>query len=272
MAITGDRAAGSPGSAEGPGSPPPDDPAEVDAGSMTLFEHLAELRKRVIIAVIAVFLGGVIVWFLYNPIISFMLRPYRDFLLHDPSKNISHGDLVTSGPLEGLTTRLKVCVYGGIALASPVVFWELWRFITPALYKNEKRYLVPFVASAVLLFSGGVATAIFIFPKALDWLISVSGFGVVPLFGPSRYFTLYVTMCLIFGVVFMYPLVLVFLELMGVVPSITWRRWRRPAIVVICVVAAVVTPSSDPFSFMALAVPMLVFYEVAILVGRFLKK
>ena len=153
-----------------------------------------------------------------------------------------------------------------------MVFWELWRFITPALYKHEKRYLVPFVASAVLLFSGGVATAIFIFPKALDWLISVSGYGVVPLFGPSRYFTLYVTMCLIFGVVFMYPLVLVFLELVEVVPSSTWRRWRRAAIVVICVVAAVVTPSSDPFSFMALAVPMLVFYEVAILVGRFLKK
>ena len=106
----------------------------------------------------------------------------------------------------------------------------------------------------------------------MDWLISVSGYGVVPLFGPSRYFTLYVTMCLIFGVVFMYPLVLVFLELVEVVPSSTWRRWRRAAIVVICVVAAVVTPSSDPFSFMALAVPMLVFYEVAILVGRFLKK
>ena len=79
-------------------------------------------------------------------------------------------------------------------------------------------------------------------------------------------------MCLIFGVVFMYPLVVVFLELAGVVPSATWRRWRRPAIVVICVVAAVITPSSDPFSFLAMAVPMLVFYEVSIIIGRVLHK
>jgi len=106
----------------------------------------------------------------------------------------------------------------------------------------------------------------------LTWLIDVSGTGVVPLFSPTRYFTLYVTMCLIFGLVFMYPLVVVFLEIAGVVPSTTWRRWRRPAIVIICLVAAVITPSSDPFSFIAMAVPMLVFYEASILIGRLMKK
>jgi sec-independent protein translocase protein TatC len=239
---------------------------------MTLFEHLAELRSRVIVAVTAVAVGGLVVWFLYDPVLHFMLHPYREYLFHHSSKDISHGNLVTSGPLEGLTTRLKVSLYGGIALASPVLFWELWRFITPALYKHEKRYAVPFVAAAVALFALGVTTAILVFPKALNWLIGVSGYGVVPLFSPSRYLTLYVTMCVIFGLVFMYPLVLVFLELVEVVPSTTWRRWRRGAIVTICVVAAVITPSSDPFSFMAMALPMLVLYEVAILVGRMLKK
>jgi sec-independent protein translocase protein TatC len=239
---------------------------------MTLFEHIAELRRRVIIAVVAIAVGGVVVWFFYDPVLHFMLRPYRDFLDHNQAKNISNGNLVTSGPLEGLTTRLKVCVYGGIVLASPVVFWELWRFITPALYKHEKRYAVPFVAAAVFLFGSGVATAVLVFPKALDWLINVSGYGVVPLFSPSRYFTLYVSMCVIFGLVFMYPLVLVFLELVEVVPSSTWRRWRRAAIVIICIVAAVITPSSDPFSFIAMAVPMLVFYETAIVIGRLMKK
>jgi sec-independent protein translocase protein TatC len=128
------------------------------------------------------------------------------------------------------------------------------------------------VAAAVLLFSGGVATAILVFPKALNWLIGVSGKGVVPLFSPSKYFTLYSLMCVIFGTVFMYPLVVVFLELTGVVPSATWRRWRRGAIVIMAVVAAVITPSSDPFSFIALALPMLIFYEVSILVGRVLHK
>ena len=117
-----------------------------------------------------------------------------------------------------------------------------------------------------------VATAILVFPKSLDWLISVSGPNVVPLFSPSRYFTLYLTMCVIFGAVFTYPLVLVFLQIVGVVPSQRWRKWRRPAIVLLCAVAAVITPSSDPFSFVAMAVPLVLLYEVAILAGRALNK
>jgi sec-independent protein translocase protein TatC len=243
-----------------------------ERGTMTLFEHLAELRTRLLISIAAVVVGSTVAWFFYPEAVRFMLHPYRQFLAHHPSKNISIGSLVTRGPLEGFTTRLKVSVYCGMALACPVVFWELWRFITPGLHKNEKRYLVPFVGSAVVLFAGGIATAILIFPKALTWLIDVSGPGIVPLFSPSQYFSLYVAMCLIFGAVFMYPLVLVFLELVGAVPSKTWRRWRRPAIVIICLVAAVITPSSDPFSFLAMSIPMLVLYEVAILVGRLLKK
>jgi sec-independent protein translocase protein TatC len=124
----------------------------------------------------------------------------------------------------------------------------------------------------VALFSLGVTTAILVFPKAIDWLISISGKGVVPLFTPSKYFTLYVLMCLIFGLVFLYPILLMFLMLAGVVPSKTWRRWRRPAIVVIAAVAAIATPSSDPFSFLAMAVPMYIFYEASIILGRILKK
>lgn len=260
MALTDDR--------EGASSAPTDG----ELGKMTLFEHLAELRRRLIISFAAIALGTFVAWFFYDDAIRFMLHPYHAFLLHHRAKDVSNGNLVTNGPLEGFTTRLKVCAYGGIALASPVVFWQLWRFITPGLYKNEKRYIVPFVAAAVVLFSGGVATAVAVFPKALTWLIDVSGTGVVPLFSPTRYFTLYVAMCLIFGLVFMYPLVVVFLEIVGIVPSSTWRRWRRPAIVVICLVAAVITPSSDPFSFIAMAVPMLIFYEASIVVGRLLKK
>jgi sec-independent protein translocase protein TatC len=246
--------------------------ADEDLAKMTLVEHLAELRTRLIISIVAVILGTIAAWFLYNDAISFMIHPYHDFLRHHKAKDISNGLLVTNGPLEGFTTRLKVSAYGGIAFASPVIFWELWRFITPGLRKNEKRYIVPFVAAAVVLFATGVTTAILVFPKALTWLIDVSGQSVVPLFSPTKYFTLYVLMCLIFGGVFMYPLVVVFLELSGVVPSATWRKWRRPAIVVICAVAAVITPSSDPFSFLAMALPMLVFYEASIMFGRILHK
>jgi sec-independent protein translocase protein TatC len=212
------------------------------------------------------------VWFLYNQVLDFMIAPYRDYLAHHPTKDITHGLLVANSPLEGFTTRLKVSIYGGFALATPVTFWELWRFITPGLYKQEKRYALPFVASAVALFALGVTTAVLVFPKALDWLINVSGKDIVQLFSASRYFTLYVTMCVVFGAVFMYPLVLVFLEIVGVVPSATWRRWRRPAIVVLAFVAAVITPSNDPFSFFGMLIPLYVLYELSIVVGRLLKK
>ena len=254
-------------------SPQSSEPEE-ELGTMTLTEHLAELRTRVMVSIIAIAVAGVVMWFLYDHVIDFMRHPYCQFIHAHPSKAISDKScsLVTSGPLEGVSTRLKICAYGGIALAAPVLFWELWRFITPGLHKNEKRYIVPFVSAAVVLFAIGVTVAVLVFPKALAWLINVGGTGVVPLFSPSKYFTLYVMMCLIFGVVFMYPLVLVFLEIAGVVPSSKWRRWRRPAIVIIALVAAVITPSSDPFSFLAMAVPMIVFYEASIILGRVLHK
>jgi sec-independent protein translocase protein TatC len=250
---------------------------QAEMATMTLFEHLAELRKRLIISFFALAVTTTLCWFFYNDAINFMREPYCNFIHHHPSKSLTDGvgqgcKLVTSGPLEGFTTRIKVCVYGGLALATPVLFWELWRFITPGLKDNEKKYVVPFVSAAVTLFALGVTTAILVFPKALQWLIDVGGSGVVPLFTPSKYFTLYVLMCVVFGAVFMYPIVLVGLELTGVVPSAKWRKWRRPAIVVICGVAAVITPSSDPFSFLALALPMLLFYEGSILLARILHK
>jgi sec-independent protein translocase protein TatC len=253
---------------------PPQDletpPAPADG--MTVFEHLTELRNRLIVSVAAVVALTVVMWFAYDHIIHFMEEPYCNFIRHHRSKSVAGCQLVTNGPLEGVTTRIKISAYGGIALATPVLFWELWRFVTPGLKDNERRYVLPFVSAAVVLFAMGVTAAVLVFPKALQWLIDVGGTGVVPLFSPSKYFTLYALMCVIFGAVFTYPLFLVSLEIAGVVPSATWRRWRRPAIVVIALVAAVITPSSDPFSFLAMAVPMLVFYEGAILVGRIMHK
>ncbi|HLI02356.1 MAG TPA: twin-arginine translocase subunit TatC [Acidimicrobiales bacterium] len=250
----------------------PEEASEEDLATMTLWEHLTELRNRILVCVIAVIVMTIIAWFFYNDAIRFMRGPYCHYVALHPHKQIAGCKLVTNGPLDGFLVRLKVSLYGGIALSTPVIFWELWAFITPGLRKSEKRYAVPFVSSAVVLFAMGVTTSILVFPKALSWLINVSGNGVVPLFQPQRYFTLYVAMCVIFGAIFMYPLIVVGLELTGVVPSLRWRKWRRPAIVILCVVAAVATPSSDPFSFLAMAVPMLAFYELSILVGRAMHK
>ncbi len=248
------------------------EPGEVEGAgaTMTLFEHLAELRKRVLICAVAVVVTSIAGYFLYNPVLHFMTGPYRSFYHHH--KDMITSQLVISSPTEGFTTRLKVSLYIGMALAAPVWLWELWRFITPGLRTNEKQYAVPFVLSACALFAMGVGTAILVWPKALDWLISASGTGVAPLFTPSGYVHIYVLICLVFGAVFLYPIIVVFLMISGVVPTTKWRKWRRPAIVILFAVAAVVTPSNDPFSFLALAIPMVLFYEISIIIGRVLKK
>lgn len=243
------------------------------AGEMTLQEHLAELRKRLAIAVAAIAVGTIVMWFFYDSLIGFMEHPYCQYLRAHPNKAVGPGcQLYITGPVEGFTTRLKVSGYAGVVIAAPVVLWELWRFITPGLHKHEKRYVVPFVLAGCVLFAAGVAVAVLVFPKAISWLLSVSGHGIGTLLSPSRYFTLYSLMAVIFGAVFLFPLVQVFLEIAGVVPTATWRRWRRPAIVVMTIVAAVITPSGDPFSFIAMAVPLVVFYEASIVVGRLLHK
>jgi sec-independent protein translocase protein TatC len=241
-----------------------------EGGRMTLYEHLAELRQRVLVCVVAIVLTTIAGYFLYNPVLHFLTTPYRSFYAHH--RGLVTPSLVITSPTEGFTTRLKVSMYIGIAMAAPVWLWEIWRFVTPGLRHNEKRYAVPFVLSALVLFAMGVATAVLVWPKALDWLISASGSGVAPLFTPSGYVSIYLLICLVFGAVFLYPIFVVFLMIAGIVPSTKWRKWRRPAIVVLCAVAAVVTPSNDPFTFLGMALPMVLLYEMSIVVGRVLKK
>lgn len=248
-------------------------PEDVDGegGRMTLWEHLAELRRRLVISALALLATVIAGYFLYGPVLHFMAGPYVAFYNHHHQRLISK-DLIMTSPAQGFLTRLKVAMYIGVALASPIWLWELWRFITPGLKKREKRYAVPFVLSALGLFAMGVTVAILVWPKALNWLIAASGSSVTPLFSVNEYISLYSLICLVFGVVFLYPTVVVFLMLAGVVPSAKWRKWRRPAIVVLCAVAAIVTPSNDPFTFLGMAVPMVIFYEASILVGRLLHK
>jgi sec-independent protein translocase protein TatC len=239
-----------------------------DGGRMTIWEHLAELRKRIFICAVAVVVTSIAGYFLYNPVLHFMTGPYRAFYAHH--KGMITSKLVITSPTEGFTTRLKVAMYIGVALAAPVWLWELWRFITPGLKQNEKRYAVPFLLSALTLFAMGVTVAILVWPKAIDWLIGASGSGVAPLFTPYGYVHIYVLICLVFGVVFLYPIVVVFLMIARIVPTAKWRKWRRPAIVVLFSVAAIATPSNDPFSFLGMAVPMVILYELSIIVGRLL--
>jgi sec-independent protein translocase protein TatC len=238
---------------------------ENELGAMSLVEHLTELRSRLFISVVAVMVGALICFFLYNRILDFLVHPYCA---------IKKGDckLYVTSPLEGIAVRLKIAGYGGLMIASPVVLWELWRFITPGLHKQEKRYAIPFIVASTLLFFFGVLIAYLTFPKALDFLISIGGADLQEIFSPKEYVSFFLKIMLAFGLAFEFPVVLVFLELVRVVTSKKLSSWRRPAIVIIVTAAAVITPSQDPYSLFGMAIPMYIFYELSILIGRLLKR
>ena len=233
---------------------------------MTLVEHLAELRTRLIRSILAVAIGGVVGFAVASRVLDFLVDPYCRAKEGDDCR------LVVIDPLEGFTTRVKIALFVGGVIAAPVVLWQVWRFITPALHKNEKRFAIPFIASSMILFVGGAALAMLTFPKALDFLISIGGPDLVPLFSPSRYLSLYLKVVLAFGVSFEFPILLVFLQLARIVTPKQLGRARRGFIVGIVVFAAVITPSQDPITLLAMAGPMYILFEVAILLGRLFKR
>ena len=248
--------------------------ADDEFARMSLMEHLTELRDRVIKCVIAIAVGGAVGFILYEPIFDFLIGPYRDLCEEDPSVSITSCALLATDPLEGFTVRLKVSTYGGIALVLPVLLWQVWRFVSPGLYAKEKRYAVPFIGSALVLFVLGAGIAYWTMPKAIDFLVSIGGGeeNIVTAYSPSKYFQLIVFMMLSFGIGFQFPVLLVALELVGVVSPEALARFRRYAIVGIAVLVAVITPSGDPISMLALTLPMILFYEVAILIGRLARR
>jgi sec-independent protein translocase protein TatC len=237
---------------------------------MTLLEHLAELRHRVIVSVIAVFIGAIVAYFLYDRILSFLEHPYCHVL------KVNHVNqscaLQVFDPLAKLTNRLKISFFGGIGLALPVLLWQTWRFITPGLHPNEKRYAVPFVVASVFFFAFGAFIAISTLPYALGFFQSVGGKGVGTFYALDPYIRLVTLMIVAYGIAFEFPVVLVSLQLAGAVSSQKLRKWRRGAIVGVTVFSAVFTPSSDPVSMFAMAIPMYLFYEGSIVTGRILKK
>jgi sec-independent protein translocase protein TatC len=234
---------------------------------MTLVEHLAELRYRLVVSLLAVGVGTAVAFTVYDRILAFLVDPYCEIL--PPGRECA---LVIRDPLEGFATRLRVSGWSGLFLASPVVLWQVWRFVTPGLHPREKRYAVPFVASSIVLFGLGGALALATFPRALDFLVSVGGSDIDTLFSPAPYLRLITLMVLAFGLAFEFPVLLVFLQLARVLTSGQLRSWRRSAVVVVFVVAAVITPSQDPWTLFTMACPMYAFYEASILIGRLLKR
>jgi sec-independent protein translocase protein TatC len=231
--------------------------------SMTLVEHLSDLRKCIIVSVLAFVVAAAAAAALYSPILHFLLRPLC-------ASNHGHCALYVTSPLDGLSLRLKVAMFGGLLLSSPVILWQVWRFITPGLVAREKRFAVPFVAASVALFVAGSATAYLTLTHALKFLRAVGGPDLHAIYDPISYLGLILLMMTLFGLTFEFPVVLVSLELARVVTPRKLLGWWRWAIIVIMLVAAVFTPSGDPFSMFALAVPLIAFYFISIGAGKLL--
>lgn len=242
---------------------------------MTLWGHLAELRSRLITCIIAVVIGAIVGFVCWNWVLDVATDPYCAAQRERGVSEVvgeSPCQLYISSPLEMLTTRLTISGFIGLFLASPIVLWQIWRFVTPGLHRSEKRYAVPFVLTSIVLFAFGASVAWLVFPKAIAFFLAVGGEHVMTLFNPGPYLKLIFMMMALFGLVFEIPLLLVFLQLAGVVTSSRLRAWRRQAIVANFVIAAIATPSGDPYSLLAMAIPMCLFYEMSILIGRLMKR
>ncbi|HTW99656.1 MAG TPA: twin-arginine translocase subunit TatC [Acidimicrobiales bacterium] len=238
--------------------------------AMTLSEHLGELRQRLIVCLVGFVICAVATYLFYNRLLGLLDQPYC-VSLHVPDSSKAC-DLTVLGPLDGFAIRLNVTGYGGLIIASPIILYQLWRFITPGLKANERRYALPFVFATVGLFLVGALVAWITFPHALGFLHAVSGPHINTMLTAQKYISLIMALMAIFGLTFEFPVVLVALELAGVLTPQKLAKWRRIAIMVIVVFAAVITPSSDPFSMLALAIPMLVFYELSIVVGKLVRR
>lgn len=230
---------------------------------MPVTEHLAELRRRLIVALLAIAIGAVVVYIFFGDLLAFISRPY---------KQLSDVKLIATGVADQFLLRLTVSTYGGIVLAMPVLLWELWRFITPGLQPKEKRYAVPFLVSSILLFLAGAVVGWFTLEPALSFLYGAGGGEIQQLNTAKNYVNFVVLIILAFGISFEFPVILVFLLIARVITTDQLRKSRRLVIVLLTVFAAVITPSQDPYSMLFMLVPMYLFFEAAILTGRMLKR
>jgi sec-independent protein translocase protein TatC len=227
--------------------------------SMPLLAHLEELRKRIIFSVIGVLVGFVSCWAFADRIFGLMQQPIIGALRHHGIG----GGLVYLNPTEPFNLYLEVALVGGLFVASPLVFYQLWLFIAPGLYRKEKRYVMPFLLSTVALFiAGGLFGYKVVYPASLEFLI---GYGqrFQPMITIGEYTKLFVTITVGLGLIFEMPILVFFLALMRLITARWMWRNLRYSVLVIFIIAAIVTPTADILNMCLFAAPMIALYAIS---------
>src|SRR6266436_1501890 len=238
-------------------------PEPEEGGQMTFFEHLVELRKRLIHSLIAIGIGAFIGVYIAKYVIVYVTRPMMAAL---KAANLTQ-QLVYTHPAGGFNLILTLGIYIGIVLASPVVLYQIWLFVAPALYKHERSAITGFLVSTVFLFLAGIAFGYFVtLPYILKFLVSFQG-PVVPMISINEYFDLTLLVLMGLGLVFELPILVFFLSVFGIVtPKFLWKNIRY-AILIIAIVAAVITPTPDAMTMLIFMAPMIGLYFIGIAVS-----
>lgn len=236
------------------------------AGEMGLLEHLEELRRRLIYSIVAVLFCSIVAYFFAEDIFNFLARPLLKILPE------MHNKMVFTSLPEVFFVHIRVALFSGIVFAVPYLFYQLWQFIVPALRKEEKKLLIPFLFASVLLFlTGAVFCYHLVFPWGFTFFLSYSTESIVPMITLTDYFKLTTRMILVFGAIFEMPVLSAFLSHFGLLSPAWLRKRRRYAIIIVFIVAAFLTPP-DAVTQIMLAVPMLFLFELSILTAALFQR
>jgi sec-independent protein translocase protein TatC len=240
--------------------PPPMPPD----GSMTLFEHLRELRYRLIVASLAIILATVACAFLYSTLFSLLTQPYYAGIEDLKAKNPGAvTELVNIDLTSPLRLAVLVCLVAGLVLSGPVWLYQLWAFIVPGLLAKEKKWALIFIGTASPLFALGVLTAYYVLPKAISVLLGFTAEGISNLQDINTFLSFMLRLMVVFGIAYLIPLLVLMLNIVGVVSAKQLAKYRTLVIFGTFVFGAVATPSTDPFSMLALALPMTLLFLAA---------
>ncbi|WP_285775970.1 twin-arginine translocase subunit TatC [Microtetraspora sp. NBRC 13810] len=225
-------------------------------------EHLRELRNRLVKSLLALVAGTIIGFLFFDQIYTFITRPYCG-LPQDHMLRPGQCSLAVQGVFDAFLINLKIAALFGIVVSSPVWLYQLWSFVTPGLYRNERRYSMTFLALAIPLFLAGAALSYIVMDTGLTILLGFAPPDSVLIITITEFVNYVLIMLLVFGISFELPLLMVFLNVIGVLKHATVKKHRRMVIFVMFVFAGVATPGTDPFTMVMLAAPMVILFALA---------